>query len=331
MKKKKIRIVEVITLLLIIITVLFGSNENAIYLLNQLLHSTQTQEPINVTVGKNGNTIIENKLKIHYIDVGQGDSILIQNESVAIVIDGGTDLSKGKLIKYIQAQGVETLNYVIATHPHEDHIGGLDDVINSVKQVEHIWMPKVAASTKAFENMANAIKDKGLKAEQPIVGQVLQLEDVTITALAPVKGDYEETNDYSIVIKLDYKNNSFLFTGDAEKLAEKDILSTGIDLHSDVLKVGHHGSSSSTSNEFLDKVEPKYAVISVGEGNSYQHPHTETLEAFNNNGIIVYRTDRNGTIVATSDGQTISFDVEKGSKEGYTDTLKATNLPADKK
>jgi competence protein ComEC len=329
MEKKKRIIIEILSLIVIIATILIGGNEKCVYLINQILHSTNpSQKAQNSAVAENGNAIIENKLKIHYIDVGQGDSILIQNENAAILIDGGTGESAGKLTKYLQEQGVKTLNYVIATHPHEDHIGGLDEAINSVKAVEHVWMPKKASSTKAFENLAKAIKGKNLKAEQPSFGQQVQLADMKITALGPMRNTYEQINDYSIVIKLEYKNKNFIFMGDAEKLVEKDIINAGIDVHSDLLKVGHHGSTSSSSVEFLDKVSPKYAVISLGEDNSYGHPHTETLQALKQRNITVYRTDRNGNIVATSDGDSISFEVEKGAKEGYTDTSKATKQPA---
>jgi len=321
-KRKKV-VIEIIAIVLIIVTVIFGGNEKLVYLLNQVLHLENFTQN-STAIGENGNRVIEDQLKIHYIDVGQGDSILIQNEDAAILIDGGTNESGDKLLKYLEEQGVETLNYVIATHPHEDHIGGLDEVISTINIVENVWMIKKSAATKTFENLVQAIKDKNIKVEQPKVGQNIQIGELKITTLGPVREDYEETNDWSIVLKIDYKNNSFILTGDAEKLAEKDIIDTGIPMSADILKIGHHGSSTSTTKDFLEKVKPIYAVISLGEDNSYGHPHTQTLKLLKQNNIIVYRTDRNGSIVATSDGDNISFEVEKGSKEGYTDILKAT-------
>ena len=323
MEKRKKVVIEIIAIVLIIVTVIFGGNEKLVYLLNQVLHLENFTQN-STAIGENGNRVIEDQLKIHYIDVGQGDSILIQNEDAAILIDGGTNESGDKLLKYLEEQGVETLNYVIATHPHEDHIGGLDEVISTINIVENVWMIKKSAATKTFENLVQAIKDKNIKVEQPKVGQNIQIGELKITTLGPVREDYEETNDWSIVLKIDYKNNSFILTGDAEKLAEKDIIDTGIPMSADILKIGHHGSSTSTTKDFLEKVKPIYAVISLGEDNSYGHPHTQTLKLLKQNNIIVYRTDRNGSIVATSDGDNISFEVEKGSKEGYTDILKAT-------
>lgn len=297
-----------------------GSNEQ-----NTTESSIANDNIVELKIADNGNPIISNELKIHYIDVGQGDSILLQNESTAILIDGGPRECADKLVEYIKQQQIKTLTYVVATHPHEDHIGSLDDVINEVETVENVWMPKKTSNTATFKALVTAIKNKNLTAEQPEIGKTVIIGDLKMTVLGPVK-DYSDTNDWSIVIKVEYKDNSFIFTGDAEATAEKDVLGLNMDLSADVLKAGHHGSSTSTSEEFFKAVNPTYAVISLGEGNSYGHPHTETLELLKKYNIVTYRTDRNGTVVLTSDGKNISFEVEKGSAEGYTDTLKATNI-----
>lgn len=322
MKQKKSnnnKLVSIIVAVFLFIAFIIGGPD----LVDKILNSVSTSEV--VTIADNNNPKLSNELRVHYIDVGQGDSILIQNENAAILIDGGTRQSANELVKYIKSQGVNTLNYVIATHPHEDHIGGLDDAINNF-EVEHVMMPKKSASTKVFSDLASAIKSKNLKAEAPEVGKSIKLADMKLTTLAPINDNYEEVNDFSIVLKLDYKNTSFLFTGDSEKIAEADILSTNANLKSDVLKVGHHGSSTSTSELFLNKVNPKYAILSLGKDNTYGHPHKETLEALNKNNSIVYRTDRNGTITAISNGNNISFQVQKGYENGYTDTDKKTDF-----
>lgn len=311
----------VVAVVLVVVCFVVGDMDSVQQLLNELIGTRTTS----VDVLDNNNPSIGDMLKIHYIDVGQGDSILLQNKNVNMLIDGGTRESAKKLVPYLESQNISTLDYVVATHPHEDHIGGLDDVINNF-DIGHVLMPKKTASTKVFSDLAQAIKNKELKAEQPEVGSLIKLSDMNITVLGPVRDDYSETNDYSIALKVNYKDNNFVFTGDAENTAEEDILNTNLELKADILKAGHHGSSTSTSKEFLNKVNPTYAVISLGEGNSYGHPHIETLREFKNNNITVYRTDRNGTIIANCDGKKITFDVEKGSKSGYTDTNKSTNI-----
>jgi len=310
----------IIALILVVFCLITGNTDSIEQFLNGLIGDKSTSVDID-----NNNPSIGNMLKVHYIDVGQGDSILIQNKNLNMLVDGGTRESAEKLLSYLKSNNISTLDYVVATHPHEDHIGSLDDVINNF-DIGNVWMPKKSASTKVFSDLAQAISNKGLKAEQPEVGSSIKLADANITVLAPVRDDYTDTNDWSIGLKVEYKNNSFILTGDAESTSESDILETNLNLKADVLKAGHHGSSTSTSEQFLAKVNPTYAVISLGEGNSYGHPHIETLQKFKDNNIIVYRTDRNGTIVANSDGNKITFDVEKGSKDGYTDTNKATNI-----
>lgn len=255
----------------------------------------------------NNNIVMSGTVKIHYIDVGQADSILIQSDEKAMLIDAGNNGDSEAVVEYIKAQGIKTLTYVIGTHPHEDHIGGLDAVIESF-DIDQVYMPKAKSTTKTFEDVLKAISNKGLKVTTPIPRTNLELGSAKLTILAPNSSSYEETNNHSIVIKLSHRNNSFLFTGDAEDVSEKEMIGKGFDLSADVLKVGHHGSSSSTTKDFLDRVNPKYAVISVGKDNDYGHPHKETIDRLNEKGIIVYRTDEKGTVVATSDGDSIIFD-----------------------
>jgi len=243
-------------------------------------------------------------MKIHYIDVGQGDSELIQVDGKNILIDAGT--SDLKSLNYLKTLGITTLDYVIVTHPHEDHLGSMDDVIKAF-DIGTFYSPKITTTTKAYENMINALKSKSLKLTVPKVGDTLTIGKATLTFLAPNSETYEDLNNYSIVCKLKYGNNSFIFDGDAEDVSESEILAKQLDIQADVLKVGHHGSNSSTTQAFLDKVNPKYAIIEVGKDNDYGHPTSSTLDKLNAKGIKTFRTDLNGTIIATSNGTDITF------------------------
>lgn len=262
--------------------------------------------------GNQGSGSVGDKLKVHFIDVGQADSILIQQGNNAMLIDAGNNEDSETVKNYIANQGITKLDYVVGTHPHEDHIGGLDYVINNF-QIGKIYMPKITSNTKTFEDVVTAIKNKGMQVTASVPGDSFKLGEADCKILAPNSASYEDLNNYSIVIKVTYKNNSFMFTGDAEAISETEILNKGFDVKADVLKVGHHGSSSSTSDEFLKKVNPKYAVISAGKDNDYGHPHKETMKRLKDSGITVYRTDEAGTIICTSDGNNISFNTKSGS------------------
>ncbi|MBE6075969.1 MAG: MBL fold metallo-hydrolase [Clostridium lundense] len=252
---------------------------------------------------------------VHYINVGQGDSILIQQDGHNMLIDAGTNAVESAVVNYLKSKGITRLDYVIGTHPHEDHIGGLDKVIDNFT-VDKFIMPKVTHTTQTFKDVITAAQNKGLKITVPTVGDKYSLGVADFTILAPNNSSYSNLNNYSVVIKLKFGNRSFIFTGDAESLSEGEILAKQLDITGDVLKLGHHGSKTSTTQSFLNKVNPKYAVVSCGKNNSYKHPHQETLNKLKAKNIKVYRTDEAGTIIATSNGSSLSFNAKQGSYIG---------------
>lgn len=270
-------------------------------------------------------------LKVHFIDVGQADAILIQGpKGDNIVIDAGNNSDSETVVNYIKKQGVKELTAVIGTHPHEDHIGGLDAVIKSFK-VDKVYLPKAVHTSDTFKDVLKAVSDRGLKVTTAVKGVSIPLSGMTAEFLGPVSSEYDNLNNYSAVLKLTYGETSFLFEGDAEEESERDILGSDMNgkLKADVLKVGHHGSSNSTTPEYLAKVNPKYAVIMVGKGNDYGHPHKETMELLMSKGIELYRTDKQGTIVAESDGKSIKFNKESVSYDYAAESAMALKLYAD--
>lgn len=256
-------------------------------------------------------TISYQPMTVSILDVGQADCIVIQHDGEAMIIDAGNNADSTFIVNQLQNLEINRLDVVIGTHPHEDHIGGLDAVINNF-DIGTIYMPKVSSNTKTFEDVLTAIQTKGLYVTTPISGTTFTLgDDVQCLILAPNSENYDDTNSYSIVLKVTFNNKSIIFTGDAESDSEQEILAKGYEVKADVLKVGHHGSTSSTSDEFLQAVSPEYAVISVATDNSYGHPHQETLDKLNADGVIVYRTDREGTITITVDGDQLSVSTER--------------------
>ena len=248
-------------------------------------------------------------LSVHIIDVGQGDSILIWCDGSAMVIDGGPGASKGKTVRYLQSYHIRKLDYVVPTHPDEDHVGGLTGVIENFT-VGRVLMTDATANTDAFANFLKAMKSRGLSATRAAPGQTYPLGGAAFTVMAP-NASYSDTNDMSIVLKLSYHSRSFLFTGDASQQSERDMLQKGFDLHADVLKVAHHGSKTATSDAFLQAVRPQLALISVGADNHYGLPSQTTIEKLQRAGIPILRTDRNGTLVVQSDGSRVTYHTEK--------------------
>lgn len=270
-------------------------------------------------------------LKVHFIDVGQADAILIQGVGGQnILIDAGNNGDGDTVVSYIKSQEVGELKAVIGTHPHEDHIGGLDTVIKSFK-VEKVYLPKVLHTTATYKDVLKAVSDKGIKVATAVKGISVPVSGMTAEFIGPVRQDYDNLNNHSAVLKLTYGETGFLFQGDAEAESERDILKSGISgkLKVNVLKTGHHGSSSSTTPEYLTGADPEYAIIMAGIGNDYGHPHKETMELLEAEGIAVYRTDEQGTIVAESDGKNIKFNTAPEDYSNGTESPEALKSYVD--
>jgi len=251
----------------------------------------------------------QSELAVHFIDVGQGDSTLILCDGEAMLIDAGNN-DKGTTVQlYLTKQNVSSLKYVIGTHPDADHIGGLDVILYKF-DCETVIMPDKPDDSDisaTYRDVLDTMEQQDYKNTLPVVGDTYSLGSASFTILGPSE-EYGDTNNCSVAILLKHGENSFLFTGDAESKEEKDIVESGLDVDADVYKVGHHGSNSSSSPALLNAVTPKYAVISCGEGNSYGHPHAETLNHLRSMGVQVFRTDEQGSILATSDASTLTWD-----------------------
>ncbi|MBG9734738.1 ComEC/Rec2 family competence protein [Paenibacillus alvei] len=247
-------------------------------------------------------------LQVYFLDVGQGDSTLIRTpKGQQVLIDGGEKSQGGNVLKYLKQYGVKELDAVIATHPDSDHVGGLAAVLNAIP-AKSVYAPKVSHTTQTYKDFLLAVQNRGLKIKTVTAGVKLPLDGVQAEFLAPV-GDYgKDLNAWSAVLKLTYQNTSYLFSGDAERKSETDMLKNNrAKLKADVYKVGHHGSDTSTSDDFLQAIKPAYAVISVGKNNKFGHPKDVVMKRLENAKVKVYRTDKQGTIISTSDGKKITF------------------------
>ena len=254
-------------------------------------------------------------LEVRFLDVGQADSILIHVGESSMLIDAGNNDDGKGLVAYLKNFGITRFEAVIGTHPHEDHIGGLDKVVAAF-DVGRIYLPKVSNDTKTFEDLLDAVAAKGLKVTSPAVGTSFSLGDAQFMVLSPSATLHDGMNLYSIVLRMTYGSRSFLFCADAESGNESEMLDSGLLLSADVMKVGHHGSTSSSTVAFLAAVAPKIAVISVGSGNTYNHPAQQTLERLAAIGATVYRTDESGTVVVRTDGTSLDVSFEKPAIDG---------------
>lgn len=263
-----------------------------------MMWTTRTNQPV---------TVPDGNIWVHFIDVGQGDSILIQSTYNAVLIDAGVPAAGPVVANYIESLGISTIDFVVATHPHNDHIGGLPAVLDRFEVFE-VWAPDRAHDTAAFERFLDAVDRNNLEITTITAGDTLSAGIIHMTALAPVRSGYANMNDYSIVMYLQFGHTSFMFTGDAEAVSENDMLESGRNLRASVLQAGHHGSRTSTTEAFLTAVAPQAVVISVGAGNQFGHPHPEVLERLERHGVMILRTDELGTIVMMTDGEYVSWD-----------------------
>lgn len=291
---------------------------------------------------KEGNTVqeVSEQMEVHFLDVGQGDCTIIKSGEHTMLIDAGNNNKGTEVQEYLQSKGIDKLDYIVGTHPDADHIGGLDIVMKRIEN-EEILLPDVKKDTRTYEEVIEVANMKNNNIHHPEPGEQYALGEATFTIIAPNGAGYESVNDNSIGILLEHGENRFLFVGDAEETSEEEMLENEIDLQADVYKVSHHGSRTATTEEFLEAVDPEYAVISSGEGNSYGHPHAEVLNRLRMEGVKTFRTDEQGTIVAISDGKEIRFNMSAsdewtpgeptGSYNDYKKEHSEKNSPPDKK
>lgn len=297
-KKTKKKLIKFLIVLLVTITAYVYTNYETI--LENVFNSNNNQQEL---IQHKENISSNNNLEITYLDVGQADSTLIEYKDKNILIDAGNNGDGELLVDYFKSLNIDKFDYVIATHPHEDHIGGMDDIISNFK-IDNFFAPAVEQSQKTYKDMINALKKNDVDLITPREDAEYKLDELNFKVLS-IDNNKEEINNDSIVIKLNYLNNSFLFMGDLEKEKELEILDK--DLNSDVLKVGHHGSKYSSSAQFLVKVKPKYAIISAGKNNKYNHPDNITIEKLEYLNTEIHQTKDEGSIKITSDGSNITI------------------------
>lgn len=297
-KNNKKLINSILSIIIVIIIALISQNQE----IQNYISNTTSENEIVSTIQENENgtkTIVigsgdvnnENNLHVYYIDVGQADSILIVNQNQSALIDAGNNEDGKNVVNFIKSKGITKLDYVIGTHPHEDHIGGLDDVINNI-DVDKIYLPKIQTNTKIYEDVLQAIQNKNQKINSFNKGDKFTIGDANLEVMTDSILDKNNLNLSSNIIRMEFNGTSFLFTGDAETENEKTIIWP----QTDILKVGHHGSTTSTSQNFLNQIKPKYAIISVGKDNDYGHPNEKIIERLEKAGTEIFRTDECGTI-----------------------------------
>ncbi len=285
---------SIITILVLIIMAVLGANSDGLYSSQaQNVEQVDTLENVTIHTGEGVISKIPNdgNLRVYCLDVGQGDSILVVSENKTMLIDASTNQMGSRVVKYLNDLGISKIDYLVGTHPHEDHIGGLDDVIKNF-EIGKIYMPKQQTNTKTFEDVLDAIKAKKLKVSAPSVGEKFKVGNAECEVMS-VKNGVENLNDCSIVIQMNCDGVKYLFTGDMESGVESSRNWNQID----ILKVGHHGSKTSSSKNFLEQTKPKVALISCGEGNDYGHPHDAAVKRLEKIGAKIYRTDKEKTIM----------------------------------
>ena len=253
-----------------------------------------------------------NEVLVYFIDVGQADAIYIKDGSSNMMIDAGNNADGKLLVKYLQSLNVDEFKYVVGTHAHEDHIGGMDDIINNFK-IDNFYMPEAISTSKTFEDVLDALDKNKVIFQTPKIGDKFTLENTNFEVLS-IGTDTSDLNDTSLVLKMNYNNNCVLFMGDASSNIEENLLNK--DINCQVLKVGHHGSRYSSSDDFIKKVNPAYGIIMVGKDNKYGHPTKKTLDILNKYNVTIHRTDEEGTILMHLKGNDITFENFKTETNG---------------
>ncbi len=244
------------------------------------------------------------EIRVYFFDVGQGDSILLQSDKNSVLIDAGEYSTRNALLSYLRDAGVKTLDYLIATHPHADHIGGMVPVLENFT-VKNIVLSDATANTETYESFLGLIEEQKIPVTVPEAGDNITSGIINLSVLAPLKDYSDDLNNASLVLRMVYGETAFLFAGDAEAPSEQDMLNAGGSVRADIIKIGHHGSNTASTGAFIDAVRPSAAVISCGKHNSYNHPHDETLEALASRNIPIYRTDESASIIMNTDGQKV--------------------------
>lgn len=297
-KQNNKTISTIISIIILIVVAIFGGDNilGSLTAQSQIVENIEGLENVTIQTGKNCISPIninEDVLRVYYFDVGQADSILIVNNGQSMLIDAGNNDDGDLVVNNLNKIGIKKLDYLVGTHPHEDHIGGLDDVINNIK-VNKLMMPKTTTNTKTYEDVIDAVSKNKLKIKVPKVGETFNVGNAKCEVMS-IEDNKDNLNACSIVIRLEYNGTSYLFTGDAEKGNEQARSWP----QTDVLKAGHHGSSTSSSQKFLNQINPSLIIISCGKNNDYGHPHKETINRYNKLKAQVFRTDENGDILVT--------------------------------
>lgn len=313
-KNKRKLIVELIIIIILIIASYFGyeCTENGGFenTINKAVASLSTSNKVQVE-----RKIVDGIMEIHTIDVGQGDSILVIQGEQVMLVDCGTRAKGDTVVKYLKNLGIEKIDILVGTHLHDDHIGGMAEVIRNF-EIGTLYVPdnyNNEITTYWYIDFLDAIEEKNINCIYPTVSTTFEIGDANIKIVAPNSKEYKNMNNYSIVLMVTYGETDVILMGDAEELSEQEILKNGLYINADIIKLGHHGSNTSSSEKFLKAVNPQYAIISAGKGNTYHHPIKTVMERLENLGITVYRTDESGTIIMSTDGKNVSFNVEPGS------------------
>lgn len=312
-RKKKLSLIQVV-IGFIIMCILSYVSYHYEEIETKIESINQEQSNVNLT-STEAVSIVEGELQMHTIDVGQGDSILLCEGENTMLVDSGTKANGKKVVEYLNALGINKIDVLVATHPHDDHMGGMAEIIKNfeIGTLYALDHSEDNITTIWYQEFLDAVINKNVNWVFPKVGDQIKLGQIIAEVIAPQEKDETNLNNNSIVLRVSFGNTDILLTGDTEKEAEQALVKQNIDLKSEVLKVAHHGSDSSSTKTFLEKVKPQYAIISAKKGNTYGHPKQRVMDLLQDLSTKVYRTDEQGTIIMKTDGTNIEFNVEPGT------------------